>query len=168
MDKIVLSWSGGKDSSLSLYAIQHGGKYEIDSLITTTTEGHDRINIHAVRLDVLKRQAEAIGLPVRYVRLPERPSNAEYNKRFNNVLKECVDEGITNVAYGDIFLEDLMDYRMENLAEVGMACFLPLWKKNTKELAKKFIDLGFKAIITCIDTRVLDGSLAGREFDYQF
>jgi uncharacterized protein (TIGR00290 family) len=79
-----------------------------------------------------------------------------------------VAEGITNVAYGDIFLEDLMDYRRGNLREIGMTGYFPLWKRDTKELAKRFIDLGFRAIITCIDTRVLDGNLVGREFDYEF
>lgn len=168
MEKILLAWSGGKDSAMALYTLKKAGAYEVAALLTTMTEGYDRISMHGVRRTLLEAQADSLGIPLEKIYISQRSSNEEYEARMKEKLMEYQGRGISAVAFGDIFLEDLKKYREENLAKIGMRGLFPIWKRPTAELANAFIDLGFEAIITCVDSKSLDGSFAGRRFDKKF
>jgi uncharacterized protein (TIGR00290 family) len=165
---IFLSWSGGKDSSLALYEIQKAGTHNVAALLTTITEDYDRISMHGVRRALLERQAESLGLPLHAVLIPPQCINATYEERMKEALTQHLARGVRRVAFGDIFLEDLRVYREKNLAQVGMQALFPIWKRDTRELAREFLRLGFRAIAVCVDPRVLDASFAGRELDASF
>ena len=162
---IFLSWSGGKDSSLALYEIQKANQHSVAALLTTITEDYDRISMHGVRRALLEQQAEALGLPLKKILIPKDSTNAIYEARMRALLEEGLREGIDTVAFGDIFLEDLKIYREKNLAQLGMKGLFPIWKRDSAELAHTFIALGFKAVLVCIDTAILDPSFAGRPYD---
>jgi uncharacterized protein (TIGR00290 family) len=164
---IFLSWSGGKDSSLALYEIQKANSHRVAGLLTTITEDFDRISMHGVRRALLEQQADALGLPLRKILIPKDSTNAIYESRMRALLEEGLREGIDTVAFGDIFLEDLKLYREKNLAQLGMKGLFPIWKRDTAELARTFIDLGFKAVLACVDTAILDASFAGRPYDQE-
>lgn len=166
-ERILLSWSGGKDSCMALHEIQKSNGYEI-VLLTTVTEGYDRISMHGVRRTLLERQAESLGLHLVKVYIPKKSTQEEYELRMKEVLTKHQNEGANSVAFGDIFLEDLRRYREENLYRIGMRGIFPLWRKNTSELIRRFIDLGFKAVVTCVDPKALDPSFAGRVIDDDF
>jgi len=168
MSKAVMSWSGGKDSSMAFYYAKENEGLDITALVTTVTEGYDRISMHGVRRTLLKQQSEVIGVPVEEVIISKVSSNEEYDARFKEKLLTFKKKGVKQVVIGDIFLEDLKKYREERLAEIKMTGIFPIWKRDTTELAETFIDLGFKAIITCIDSKLLDKKFVGREFDQQF
>ena len=163
--QILLSWSGGKDSTLALYEIQRAGDYTVAALLTTITEDYDRISMHGVRRALLEQQAEALGLPLKKILIPKDSTNAIYESRMRTLLEEALREGIDTVAFGDIFLEDLKHYREKNLAQLGMKGIFPIWKRDSLELAQSFIRLAFKARLVCVDTAILDPSFAGRTFD---
>ena len=162
---IVLSWSGGKDSSLALYEIQKANTYRVAALLTTITEDYDRISMHGVRVALLEKQAESLGLPLKKILIPKDSTNAIYEARMRALLEEGLREEIDTVAFGDIFLEDLKIYREKNLAQLAMKGLFPIWKRDSAELAQTFINLGFKAVLACIDSAILDPSFAGRPYD---
>jgi uncharacterized protein (TIGR00290 family) len=162
---ILLSWSGGKDSSLALYEIQKANRHSVAALLTTITEDYDRISMHGVRRALLEQQAEALGLTLKKILIPKDSTNAIYECRMRALLEEGLRDGIDTVAFGDIFLEDLKLYREKNLAQLGMKGLFPIWKRESKELANSFIQLGFKAVLVCVDTAILPASFAGRPFD---
>ncbi len=168
MEKVLVSWSGGKDSAMSLYEIQKDRRYEVSALLTTVTQGYDRISMHGVRNELLEQQASSIGFPLEKVFISKESSNEEYEFKMRELLERYLSMGISSVVFGDIFLEDLRRYREDNLARLKMTGIFPIWKKDTARLAKKFINLGFKTIITCIDSKVLDKKFAGRMFDERF
>lgn len=167
-EKALFCWSGGKDSAMALYALRAGGDYRIVALLTTITEAYDRISMHGVRRDLLERQAESLGLPLHPVLIPPQCINATYELRMNEALALYFAEGVRRVAFGDIFLEDLRVYREKNLAQADMTAIFPIWKRDTRELAREFVSNGFRAITVCVDPRVLDASFAGRELDASF
>ena len=162
---IFLSWSGGKDSSLALYEIQKANTYRVAALLTTITEDYDRISMHGVRVALLEKQAESLGLPLKKILIPKDSTNAIYEARMRALLEEGLREEIDTVAFGDIFLEDLKIYREKNLAQLAMKGLFPIWKRDSAELAQTFINLGFKAVLACIDSAILDPSFAGRPYD---
>ena len=164
-ERILFSWSGGKDSALALHSLKIHGNFEIVALLTTVTADYDRISMHGVRRRLLEKQAESIGLPLEKVIISKKSSNEEYEEKTKAVLLKHKDDGVVSVAFGDIFLEDLKKYREENLSKIGMKGIFPLWKQSSYILAKKFIDLKFKAIITCVDGKQLDGKFCGRAYD---
>jgi uncharacterized protein (TIGR00290 family) len=165
--KVLFTWSGGKDSAMSLYELQKDGRYEIAALLTSVTEDYDRISMHGVRRFLLEQQAQSLGLPLEKLYITKNSSNEEYEAKLKEKLVQYKSRGISSVVFGDIFLEDLRKYRENNLAQVGMKGLFPIWKRDTTELARTFIDLGFKAVITCVDSNVLDGKFVGRYFDNQ-
>ena len=167
-EKIFLSWSGGKDSSLAYYYIYEARAYEIAGLLTTVTEGYNRVSMHGVRRTLLERQAESLGVPLRALHIPKDCSDKEYDKRMKEVLSGYQKENINCAGFGDISLEDVRKYREERLARIGMRAIFPLWKRDPTELMRDFIDLGFKAIVTCVDSRVLDSSFAGELINDDF
>jgi uncharacterized protein (TIGR00290 family) len=167
-EDVLFCWSGGKDSAMALHALRKGRDYRITALLTTITEEYDRISMHGVRRALLERQAESLGLPLHAVLIPPQCINATYEERMKESLALHFARGVRRVAFGDIFLEDLRVYREKNLAQVGMQALFPVWKRDTRELAREFVRLGFRAITVCVDPRVLDASFAGRELDKSF
>jgi uncharacterized protein (TIGR00290 family) len=167
-EKILMSWSGGKDSAYSLYELNRSGEYEIAALVTTVTEGYDRISMHGVRRALLEQQAASLCLPLEIVWITPGATNEEYESKMQALLEEYFQEGVRTVAFGDIFLEDLRLYRENNLAKMGMRGLFPIWKRDTRELARAFIAAGFRTAISCVDSKVLDGKFVGREFNAQF
>ena len=153
---------------MALHALQSTHEHRVTALLTTVTEEYDRISMHGVRRVLLERQAESIGLPLHAVLIPPQCINATYELRMKQALSEHLARGVKSVAFGDIFLEDLRVYREENLARIGMHALFPIWKRDTRELARDFLRLGFQAIAVCVDPRVLDSSFAGRVLDESF
>lgn len=168
MEKVLFNWSGGKDSSLCLYKLMSSREYEICSLLTTVNEKKERVSMHGIRAELLRSQAEKIALPLDCVMLPDQIDMEEYNRIMRNSLQLYREKGIRCCVFGDIFLENLRSYREKKLYEANMKALFPLWKKPTNTLAREFIDLGFKAIISSIDGSKLDKSFVGREYDHQF
>lgn len=168
MKKVLFNWSGGKDSSLCLYKLLKSGQYEVCSLFTSVNREKGRISMHGVREQLLRMQAEKIGIPLHCLMLPGQVDMEAYNRIMSEELRPFREKGITHSAFGDIFLQDLRAYRETRLREIDMKAIFPLWSIPTRELAKSFIDLGFRAVITCIDGSKLDASFVGREYDDTF
>jgi uncharacterized protein (TIGR00290 family) len=164
---VVLSWSGGKDSAMAAYHLLASQKYEIATLLTTVTEDFDRISMHGVRRDLLEQQAESLAIPLHTIMIPKDCSNEIYEARMREALSHFKARGITKIAFGDLFLHDVKHYRDERLTQAGMTGLYPIWMRDTDELVRTFIGLGFKAILACVDTQAIDASFAGRELDYQ-
>lgn len=165
---IVFNWSGGKDSALALYKLREEKRHNIKYLLTTLNAEFKRISMHGVRQELLQQQAKSIGAPLIECYLPEKANCGDYNKMMHETLIKLMVEGIHYSAFGDIFLDDLKQYRENQLEKIGMKAIFPLWKRDTREVAEEFIGLGFKSIITCINGTCLDKSFVGRTFDYQF
>ena len=168
MEKVLFSWSSGKDSAFALYELQKRKDIQIAGLFTTVTDEYDRVSMHGVRRELLHRQAAAIGLPLREIGITKNASNDEYEIKMRQLLVEAQAEGVTSVVFGDIFLEDLRKYREEKLAQLGMHAIFPLWKRNTRALVGDMLRLGFKAIVTCVDTQVMGQEFSGRVVDQHF
>jgi uncharacterized protein (TIGR00290 family) len=168
LEKILLAWSGGKDSAMALYEILGARSFQIAALLTTVTQPYDRVSMHGVRRILLARQAASMGFSLEIVLISAGASNEEYESQMAEVLSAYKKRGVSKVAFGDIFLEDLRRYRQKNLARLGMDPVFPLWKRDTKELARSLTSLGFKAITTCVDTQVLDEKFVGRVIDPDF
>ncbi|MCI0454754.1 MAG: diphthine--ammonia ligase [Candidatus Dadabacteria bacterium] len=167
-EKVLFSWSGGKDSAMALYEIQKNKNYELSALLTTVTEDYDRVSMHGLRRVLLERQADSLGTPLEKVFISKGASNEEYESRMKDALLRYKNAGVQSVVFGDIFLQDLRTYREENLAKIGMKGVFPIWRRNTTELAHTFIDCGFKAVTICVDSNFLDKRFVGRVFDKQF
>jgi uncharacterized protein (TIGR00290 family) len=167
-EPILFCWSGGKDSAMALHALLQQQQFRVMVLLTTVTEGYDRISMHGVRRELLLQQAESIGLPLHEVRIPPQCVNPIYEARMEQALRIHYDQGVRKVAFGDIFLEDLRVYREKNLARIGVTALFPIWKRNTRELIRYFHAQRFRAIAACIDPRAIDLSFAGRELDESF
>jgi uncharacterized protein (TIGR00290 family) len=166
-NRVLFSWSGGKDSAMALHALLQN-HVPIAALLTTVTETYDRISMHGVRRELLVQQAQSIGLPLHEVRIPPQCVNPIYEARMEQALRLHYDAGVRTVAFGDIFLEDLRAYREKNLARIGMTALFPIWGRDTRELIRSFHAAKFRAIAACVDPKVLDPSFAGRELDASF
>lgn len=159
--RCIFNWSGGKDSTLALYYALQDPELEIRYLVTTINNSVNRISMHGVREELLLQQAESIGITLHEIRLPEMPGMAEYDAIMRKQLEQFKAEGITHSIFGDIFLEDLKNYRDARLAEVGLIGIYPLWKRNSYELINEFLALGFGTVIACTQERL--GDFVGRE-----
>lgn len=168
MKKVVMAWSGGKDSSLALYKILKKKEYKVSVLLTTVTGDYDRISMHGVRKTLLETQADSLGIPLNIVTIPKKTANKEYEQRMREANEGYARDGITSAVFGDIHLEDVRKYRERNLSKAGMTAIFPLWKKSTRKLTRNFIDLGFKAVVTCIDSEALNKEFCGKEFNDEF
>ncbi len=164
--KLILSWSSGKDSAYSLHQLRLAGHYDVVGLVTTLNQVHDRVAMHAVRRELLRAQAQHAGLPLFEVDLPYPCSNEDYEACMRAFLGRAVAQGVTAIAFGDLFLEDVRAYRERQLAETGLEPVFPLWGKPTLALAREMIDAGLKAHLTCVDPRQLPPAFAGRSFDH--
>lgn len=160
-----MAWSGGKDSACALWRLQQDNRYEITGLLTTLTEGFDRISMHGVRRELLAAQAQALSLPVYEVWIPQGASNEIYEQRMGAMIERIVSEGVEAVAFGDLFLEDIRAYREKMLAPTGLEPLFPLWGAPTAALARRIIADGFRAVLTCVDPRAVPAEFAGREYD---
>ena len=164
-EAIAMCFSGGKDSSLALWEIRRAQTYVVETLLTTVNAEYDRVSMHGVRRELLREQADAIGIPMTEVPVPRVCTNAVYEREMGAAYARLQAAGIRRVAFGDIFLEDLRTYREEQLAASKLECFFPLWKQDTGRLARRFIQGGFKAVLVCVNSKVLDSTFAGRRFD---
>lgn len=165
--KVLLCWSGGKDSALALHQLRQDGDLEVEALLTTVTADYDRVSMHGVRRALLERQSASLGLPLEVVSLSKDASNEEYELKMAESLDKFLRLGVKEVVFGDIHLQDVRRYREENLSRVGMEGLFPIWGRDTKELALEFIGLGYQAVLTCVDSEALEGRFAGRTFDRQ-
>lgn len=165
---VLMCWSGGKDSARALHELLRDPEFRVVGLLTTITREFDRVSMHGVRRELVERQAAALGLPLSVVEIPSPCTNADYEAAMSNALAPFLEAGVRDVAFGDIFLEDLRRYREEKLAAVDMRALFPIFGRSTVELAREFIDLGFRATITCLDPRALSPEFAGRELDERF
>ena len=165
MKRILLSWSSGKDSAWCLHVLRQRGEYEVVGLLTTFNEEADRVAMHAVRRELVERQAAAAGLPLWAVPLPWPCSNEQYERLMAQTCAKAVAEGMVGIAFGDLFLEDVRAYRVKQMNGTGLEPIFPVWGRPTRALAKEMIASGTRAKLTCVDTEKLDRSFVGREFD---
>ena len=168
MKPVLMSWSGGKDSCLALFEIQKARNYRVAALLTTVTRDYDRISMHGVRRVLLEKQAASLGTPLHQVQITKGASNQEYETNLIEAVSAYRDRGIDSVVFGDLFLEDIKTYRDQFLARHDLRGIYPVWLRDTTEFIREFIDLGFKAIITCVNADALDSSFAGMIIDENF
>lgn len=164
---VALAWSGGKDSSLALAALRADPTIEVVSLLTTITGDYDRISMHGVRRTILQGQVSALGLPLTEATIPAAASNEVYEDAFAIALEMLREQhpDVSHIAFGDLFLAEVRAYRESLLKRLGWTPVFPLWGKDTSLLARQFVDQGYRAILTCVDTTQLPPEFAGREFD---
>lgn len=167
MIDIILAWSGGKDSTLTLAALKADARYRVVGLLTTITSGYDRISIHGVRRSVLQAQVRALDLPLIEATIPPNASNTLYEAAFSAALQTAQERwpGLRHIAFGDLFLEEVRQYRETLLSSLRWDGVFPLWGRDTASLAREFVAAGYRAILTCVDTSQLGPEFAGREFD---
>jgi uncharacterized protein (TIGR00290 family) len=163
--KALLAWSSGKDSAWALHVLRRAAEVDVVGLLTTVSEAHDRVAMHAVRRSLLEAQAEAVGLPVRIVRIPSPCPNEVYENAMAAALDAARASGVEAIAFGDLFLADVRRYREERMSGTGLVALFPLWGEATDALARAMIAGGQRAVITCVDPRALPPSFAGRAFD---
>jgi uncharacterized protein (TIGR00290 family) len=164
---IVLAWSGGKDSTMALAALLADPMFRVVGLLTTVTPAYDRVSIHGVRRSILHAQGRALGLPVFEAALQPQSSNEAYERAWAAALEmaRAALGPVRHIAYGDLFLEDVRAFREAQAVECGMTPVFPIWGEPTHELARRFIDAGYEAYLTCVDTTQLDAAFAGRRYD---
>jgi uncharacterized protein (TIGR00290 family) len=165
LPKALLCWSSGKDSAWTLHVLRQRGEVEVVGLLTTVNQVYERVAMHAVRLSLLKAQADAVELPLWQVPIPSPCSNQEYEAAMGKAVKQALDAGITAMAFGDLFLEDVRRYRETQLAGTGLTPIFPIWGLPTDALARAMVAAGLRARLTCVDPKQLPASFAGREFD---
>jgi uncharacterized protein (TIGR00290 family) len=165
MIKCLVSWSSGKDSAWLVHVLRASGDVAPGALLTTVNQAAQRVAMHAVRVDLLQAQADALGVPLWQVPIPSPCSNEEYERAMASAVGRAVADGFTHVAFGDLFLEDVRQYREERLAGSGLTPLFPLFGIDTTALAQEMVHGGLRARLTCIDPRALDRRFAGREFD---
>jgi uncharacterized protein (TIGR00290 family) len=164
--KALLAWSSGKDSAWTLHVLRREHPdVDVVGLLTTVNQAFDRVAMHAVRRDLLAAQAAAVGLPLMTVEIPYPCSNAEYEAAMAAAMEHARADGITAVAFGDLFLEDVRRYREDRMRPTGLAPLFPIWGISTDVLARRMIDGGLRARLTCVDPRKLPAAFAGRDFD---
>ncbi len=162
----VFNWSGGKDSCLALHHILQNQDFEVKYLLTTVNDAYHRVSMHGVRESLLIQQTNSLGIPLHQVRLPEIPDMATYEQEMNQHLMQLKGEGITHAIFGDLFLADLKAYRESKLAEIGLIAEFPLWNRDTREVLKEFLSLGYRTIVVCAQQGLED--FCGRIIDEQF
>jgi uncharacterized protein (TIGR00290 family) len=163
--KAILCWSSGKDSAWALHVLRQLQEVEVIGLLTTINEVHDRVAMHAVRVSLLQAQAEAVGLPLWTVSIPNPCSNQQYEMAMGTAIQRALAAGVSVMAFGDLFLEDVRRYRGTQLAGTGLAPLFPIWGLSTRRLAREMISAGLRARLTCVDPKQIHTSFVGREFD---
>jgi uncharacterized protein (TIGR00290 family) len=163
--KAWVSWSSGKDSAWALHTVRQQGDLEVTALLTTVNVTHGRVAMHAVREELVRRQADALQLPLVVVPLPWPCPNSAYEEAMARAVAQACSEGVSHMVFGDLFLEDIRRYREEKLAGTGITPLFPVWGLDTAKLARDMIQSGLKATLTCVDPQKLDRTFAGRRFD---
>ena len=167
MKRVLLSWSSGKDSAWALHLLRQKNEYEIVGLLTTFNHAADRVAMHGVRRSLVRAQAEAARISLWEVDLPWPCSNEDYERAMRETCNKAVHGGIEYVAFGDLFLTEIREYREKQLRDTGLQPVFPVWGIPTRELAQEMIGSGLRAKLACIDTKQISGDFAGREFDAQ-
>ena len=162
--KVLVSWSSGKDSAWTLHLLRQQSGVEIAGLLTTVNQQFQRVAMHGTRRELVQAQAAAAGLPLWEVPLPWPCSNEEYERAMEQACASAVSQGITAMAFGDLFLEDVRKYREDRLSGTGLQAIFPIWGRNTKDLAKEMLDAGLRARIVCLDPRQVPAHFAGQDF----
>ena len=160
--KIAISWSGGKDACLALHYLTQSNEYQIDHLHTVIGEETNRVGMHGIKKELIETQANSLNIPLKINYLPTDKSNKSYEQVMREYADYCKSKNIDTIAFGDIFLEDLKKYREEKMAEVGMKCLFPLWKKDTKKVINEFLDLGFQTKLCAGDASKLNKEIIGK------
>jgi uncharacterized protein (TIGR00290 family) len=168
MRRVLLSWSSGKDSAWALHLLRQTPDVDVVALVTSFNRSADRVAMHAVRRSLVEEQARRVGLPMWPVELPSLCSNAVYEELMTAIWDRAAAEQITAVAFGDLFLRDIRQYRERQLQGTSLAPLFPVWDLPTLSLAREMTRAGVRAKVTCIDPQKLDRSFAGREFDDAF
>jgi uncharacterized protein (TIGR00290 family) len=163
--KVAVAWSGGKDSAVALQRIRADGRYEIVSLLTTVTGEYDRISMHGVRRELLLRQAENLGLPLVEAVIPPQCTNELYERQMADACEGLAGRGVTAIAFGDLYLEDVRAYREKSLAPTGLEPLFPVWQEPVDAFAREVLGLGVKATLVCVDSEQIPGAFAGRDYD---
>lgn len=166
--KVVVSWSSGKDCAFALYQVRIEKKYEVVGLLTTLNSENDRVAMHGVRKELLQKQMEALGLPAEMVMLPMPCDNESYRRLVGDAVQSLSARGVQAVVFGDLFLEDIRQYREEQMAGSGIEPIFPLWLKDTGQLSRDMVESGLRAIVTSVDQRVLSAEFVGRQYDHAF
>jgi uncharacterized protein (TIGR00290 family) len=164
--RVVLSWSSGKDSAWTLQVQRQDPSIEVVGLLTTVNTTHARVAMHSTRLTILEAQARAVDLPLQIVPLPWPCPNEVYERAMRQALEDARRQGVTHIAFGDLFLEDIRAYRIQQLAESSLEPLFPIWGEPTAALARRMIDSGLQAVLTCVDPKKVPRSFAGRRFDH--
>lgn len=167
-EPVVLQWSGGKDSALALEALTSDRGADVVGLLVSHSDADDRVTMHGVRRELVDAQAQALGQPLVPMTLPTDASNAVYEARLRDALSDVMDRGISTVATGDVFLDDVRQYREDRLGEIGMALWTPLWGEDSATLVGRFADAGFKAVTVCVSAEHLDARFLGQPLDRTF
>ncbi|MCF7568552.1 diphthine--ammonia ligase [Sabulilitoribacter arenilitoris] len=166
--KTYFNWSSGKDSALALYHLLEDERFTVDELITTVNKHYNRVSMHGLRQELLITQTNALNIPASLIELPEMPNMEIYEQKMLETVSRLKKDGFTHTAFGDIFLEDLRIYREKQLNKQGFKAVFPIWKRNTKELLNEFLDLGFKTIIVCANSKYFDKDFVGTIIDKNF
>ncbi|MFZ3587699.1 diphthine--ammonia ligase [Bacillus sp. DJP31] len=166
--RIVISFSGGKDSTLALHRLMTSDEWEIDSLFTTITEDYKRTSIHGVRETLLEQQASSLGIPLRKAYIPKACSNELYEQIMGKEVQKMMDDNVTHMMFGDIHLEDVKEYREKMLSQTSLKPVFPLWGEDPKKIMNEFLHLGFQTVLTCVDSKQLDSAFVGRVIDHEF
>lgn len=161
---VILCWSTGKDSAWSLNVLNQDPDYEVVALLSTITEDYDRVSMHGVRVSLLEKQAESTGLPLWKVKIPAVCTNEIYEKQMGKAVARARKQSIQHMAFGDLYLQDIRDYRCSKLAGTGIEPIFPLWEMPTRELAETMLSAGLKATLTCVDTKKLAPEFSGRSY----
>jgi uncharacterized protein (TIGR00290 family) len=166
--KIILSWSSGKDSAWALHVLRQQAQYEIAGLMTTFNAAFDRVAMHSTRRALVEMQAKAAGLPLMAAPIPWPCSNADYESAMKRVCDQALGQGITAIAFGDLFLTDVRAYRERQLKDTGLEPLFPIWEIPTQALAQEMISAGLRAKLVCVDPKQISSSFVGRDFDQSF
>ena len=168
MKTTLLSWSSGKDSAWTLYQLQRDPGIRLAGIFCTVNIDFNRVAMHAVRVELLKRQAEAIDLPLEMVEIPYPCSNAAYESIMGEYVTRAKKAKVDCFAFGDLFLQDVRDYRIKNLRNTGITPIFPIWGQPTDKLSKKMVEEGLRAVITCVDPKQMPSEFVGQEYDRHF
>lgn len=166
--RTVLNWSSGKDAAMAFFELQQSSRYKVAGLLTTVNAESERVVMHGVRAGILELQATAMQLPLRKIMLPASPDDHMYRQAMQAAMEELKADGITAAAFGDVFLEDLKQYREAQLALAGMEAVFPLWKRDTRTLVQQIEAAGIRAIIVCVNEQYLGKEFLGMEIGHSF
>jgi uncharacterized protein (TIGR00290 family) len=167
-NKTYFNWSSGKDSALALHHLLQDSEYAVEELITTVNSHYNRVSMHGLRKELLVAQTDALNIKASLIELPEMPSMEIYEQKMLETVSRLKEDGFTHSAFGDIYLEDLRDYREQHLAKQGFKAVFPIWKRDTKELIHEFLELGFKTIIVCANSKYFGEDFVGTVIDKHF